>query len=1335
MERGGWNLVFGWTNDAIANKNYSLLKEIFNLLITTPVSIPRLKSNRFPIVIKNFSKDCEDEETRTLCKHVVSRWISIAKSEEKGGEHIHIEHQQLPPVASQSQIHQQLVIPADLDAAAASTMNINTDHLLTIDPASVTAMLPSHEGVDGGVGNQTLMDLDFSHTDLANIDLTGTDFASFDILNKMVADGHNLEETISGGVIQHPQLHQQQEIIIHQQQHQIQPSSAPISVIQHAPPPQHQHQHQQQQLIHMVPHQQQIIYDPHQHLQQHQQVITHPQQQQVMVTQNAPTQNIIHLTSSNVNSHPQIQVLHQPQQQHMQQVTVPTSTPMTLVPVVQSQNQSPPKIYIKKVGGQTTVVKSFGGDATMTTGVAAPSVGGGGGQFCLMVKDGKNYLVRLKEQQNVMVTSAGNPVTSMVVQQQGPPPPVPDISSKVPPLVAQDNVDGAAGPVKKLKSPKREPQIVSPVNKVPTDIQKTYSKTSSSKDKDAKDKKSSDKDKDHHKDKKSSNHSSSSHKKSRSSSSSSGSSSSASKAAAAAQAKKDKEEEEKRLSEKIRKEKALMKKRQKEADKQKQQSDKDQETLKKLNLMPASSSGGKIPKIPRRSQPGSFADAIGIPGGSEEKADKIKKVNSDKKDKTSDMEQTPVPSSPPKKFYGKPEEEAKEDDKPKERRHKGKVYVSSKSRSDDLVKEMEGGGSTGKSSSSKEKDKKEKDDKEQNNKSSINLGNSIPATPPKISKRLSTDSLEKPGDAKKAKLEQEKQKEKIRKAQAAAITLKESSLFMDAISARAESNKSGKKKRRPSSGGDSKDVPPNPPKNLDDDVMTSEQQSEIPTTPEEDKKPVFNFYRDTLDDEDDDDSIVTAAAVERESGGGEAGVTIKMEEDPSEAGSFTPQENDGKVKSALVLIRPRNRPKKNVRWREEDELREFHFFEMDETERVNVTKQQKDFTELSCNEKLMERSFLKMRQDQDEEHGHLMQQKHQQQWKMMKIIFSTEVLTPPVISTEKGDQEEREKNVLGLFLPPGAILPDTGLEPDVQIPDEKSKEEPIQIPVEDVISITKVCDYRTHSWPDPKGSFALGMMMGGRGGVGYAGMPNRHFPPPPQQQNQMHQVQQPHHQFPGIPPLVVPNPILSPQQLQAPDYNPWSSNLGFSVPPPVGVPPPVTNPPDLVGGFASQFGNMNAATALTMNLGVPPPVAYPPNPFAFPPPAPAALMNGGVVPSGIMDYGTNSNNNSGGRGGNGSNSHHRGGGSRFDNNDRRGGSGRDRSTSRDRDYRDDRGRDSRDKDYRRGDRSGSDRDYRNDRDRQTGNDRNNRDFGRAASGSGRNSKSIKYSSQIILFVF
>lgn len=1330
MERGGWNLVFGWTNDAISNKNYSLLKEIFNLLMTTPVSVPRLKSNRFPIIIKNFSKDCEDEETKTLCKHVVSRWIGIAKSEEKGGEHSHIDHRQQPLLPSQSQVQEQLAIPADLDAAtnATSTMNINTDHLLTIDPASVTAMLPTHEGVDGGVGNQALMDLDFSHTDLANIDLTGTDFASFDILNKMVVEGHNLEETISGGVIQHSQQqHQHQEIIIHNQQQQLQPSSAPISVIQHAPPPQHQLQHQQ--LIHMVPHQQQqIIYDPHQHLQQHQQVITHPQQQQqVMVTQNAPTQNIIHLTPSNVNvnAHPQIQVLHQPQQQqqqHLQQVAVPTSTPMTLVPVVQSQNQSPPKIFIKKVGGQTTVVQSFAGDSAITAGTAAPSVSGGGGQYCLVMKDGKNYLMRLKEQQNVVVTSTGNPVTSMAVQQQqGPPPQVPDSSCKVPPLVTQDNVDGSAGPVKKSKSPKKEPQIVSPVNKVPTDIQKTYSKTSS-KEKDGKDKKSSDKDrdKDHHKDKKSSHHSSSSsssHKKSKSSSS--GGSSSASKAAAAAQAKKDKEEEEKRLSDKIRKEKALMKKRQKEAEKQKQQSDKDQETLKKLNLMSQSSSGGKIPKIPKRSQPGSFADAIGIPGGSEEKADKIKKVNSDKKDKTSDKEQTPpVTSSPTKKFYGKPEEETKEDDKPKERRHKAKVYVSSKSRSDDLVKEMEEGGSAGKSSSSKDKEKKEKDDKEQTNKSSVNLGNSIPATPPKISKRLSTDSLEKPGDAKKAKLEQEKQKEKMRKAQAA-IVLKESSLFMDAISAGAESTKTGKKRRRASSGSDSKDVLPNAntPKFLEDDVMGSEQPSETPTTPEEDKKPVFNFYRDTLDDEDDNDSAIDATAASVESKGGEQGSAVKMEEDPSEAGSFTPQENDGKVKSALVLVRARNRPKKNVRWREEDELREFHFFEMDETERVNVTKQQKDFTELSCNEKLMERSFLKMRQEQDEEHGHLMQQKHQQQWKMVKIIFSTEILTPPVISTEKADQEEREKNVLGLFLPPGAILPDTALEPDVNMSDERAKEEPIQIPVEDVISITKVCDYRTHSWPEPKREYGMGMMIGGRGG--YGGMPPRHFPPPPQQQSQLHPAQQTHHQFPGIPPLVVPNQILSPQQLQAPDYNPWSSNLGFSVPPPVGVPPPVSNPPDLVGGFASQFGGVNAATALTMNLGVPPPVAYPPNPFAFPPPAATALLNGGVGGSGIMDYGTNSNNNIGGRGGNGNNSHHRGGGSRFDNNDRRGGSGRDRdrSTSRDRDYRDDRGRDSRDKDYRRSDRSGSDRDYRNER------DRNNRDFGRGPSGGGRNSKS------------
>lgn len=82
MGRGGWQLIYQWATDAIDNANYPLLKEILNLVMTTPVSIPRLKSNRFPIVLKGYSKACEDKAVRLLCKLVVSRWRRIAAFEE-----------------------------------------------------------------------------------------------------------------------------------------------------------------------------------------------------------------------------------------------------------------------------------------------------------------------------------------------------------------------------------------------------------------------------------------------------------------------------------------------------------------------------------------------------------------------------------------------------------------------------------------------------------------------------------------------------------------------------------------------------------------------------------------------------------------------------------------------------------------------------------------------------------------------------------------------------------------------------------------------------------------------------------------------------------------------------------------------------------------------------------------------------------------------------------------------------------------------------------------------------------------------------------------------------
>lgn len=679
-----------------------------------------------------------------------------------------------------------------------------------------------------------------------------------------------------------------------------------------------------------------------------------------------------------------------------------------------AQVQQAPKIYIKMVDGQRTVV------STQTI-VPASSE-----QLVLIQKDGKNYLMRrISDQPTTIITTTPVPIKEAPVLDTRPTlqnsVDTTDSGKVKAKVVKSDAASSFSNKQPKLKtygSPttKGKPPMMSKDNSV---VQNKKPDTLKPGDKHEKEKKP-------HKEKTSSD----SHKRSKSS----GTSSSSSKAAAAAKM----QAEEEKLREEIRKQKALMKKRAKEAEKQKQQ-EKDQETLRKLNLSSTSPSAAmKIPKIPKKNT--SFVDAIGIPGA--DAVDKIKKVSPDKTSSNKTTEETPVPVSP-KKFYGKKEEpEVNDADKPKERRHKVKVFISSKSRSEDLLKEMT---ESGKSKSSKEKEKEKEDPKL----TAISLGNSIPAVPPKPTKRLSTDSIEKPGDPKKTKLSEttsgksdkpkESSKDSSKDKKKPGLALKESSLFMDMLNASYETTKPSKRKRRPSTSnekekGDATSPPPEKPLKSpttpkEFEMFPATTNHDGSSTPEEPvKKPFMNFYRDTLNDKsdstDEEEDNESTVKVEKPIVKEEV-ETIDLDAEEG-GGSFTPQENDGKIKSALCLIRPRNRPRKTVRWKDDDELKEFHFFEMDETERVNVTKQ-KDFTELSQHEKAIERSYHRRKEEEEEE-------ERNKQWRLYKIIFSKDALPPAINSAEKEIQEERESTVLGLFLPPGANLPDFPIEPDATIP-------------------------------------------------------------------------------------------------------------------------------------------------------------------------------------------------------------------------------------------------------------------------------------------------------------
>jgi len=497
---------------------------------------------------------------------------------------------------------------------------------------------------------------------------------------------------------------------------------------------------------------------------------------------------------------------------------------------------------------------------------------------------------------------------------------------------------------------------------------------------------------------------------------------------AAEAARKALEEEKLRL--KVREQKQIRDQRKKEIELKVQQ-DKDAETLKALNikLVPPPV---KIPKIPKKTA--SFSDMIGIPGIKEKSSDAKKSSTSrgskeneksKDKDKSKNDAKTDVVLKPDPPAPAAP---------PKERKHRVKVFNTGKSRSLGLLEDIEQ--TLDKSKSGKDKDKEFHD----SGIPDIDIPNSVllGSGPSKPSKRPSLDGLVKPGEAKKPKLdEKEKKREKESKSsdskKSSKTVIMESDMFMNALTASSTTTKPTRSKRRISSSGD---------KDKDKDLLSPSMTAaapaksastkpnlKSPTPDEEPVKPVFNFYRDTLTEDDDPKK----ESPEPDDPADDIKMDITNTPDSPEnpvIDSFTPEENEGKLKSALVILRPKDKPKKFVRWREEDELTHFCYFEMDETERVNVSRpaggaQIRNFAEMKSMERSDERKVIVINkrksllgvEDKMEEKIN---------WKpLTRIDFVRGIPEVPIHSRELLIQEEREKGILGVFYFYKSQIPDT----------------------------------------------------------------------------------------------------------------------------------------------------------------------------------------------------------------------------------------------------------------------------------------------------------------------
>ncbi|BES89146.1 protein phosphatase 1, regulatory subunit 10 [Nesidiocoris tenuis] len=334
------------------------------------------------------------------------------------------------------------------------------------------------------------------------------------------------------------------------------------------------------------------------------------------------------------------------------------------------------------------------------------------------------------------------------------------------------------------------------------------------------------------------------------------------------------------------------------------------------------------------------------------------------------------------------------------------------------------------------------------------------------------------------------------------LGLMESDVFADALTAANPIKDVKKKKRRPSA------TPEPVAKKGDPQPATSPRsQDEV--------KPVFKFYQDTLITSEDKKDRIDEADEDVK-----PGVKAKKEKEiEPESGPLSKEELEDEVakaeeaidevlkqeskknmereknrlaKGVLVYVKKKTALKKSVMWKPDSELESVRFFELDETERVNVTK---NFTDMKNMERFNERNALRKLASEDR-----MEEKIAWRTPVPIELPPGTVIVPGKNSIEKGIQHARERTTLQAIYFNKNMIPDSPAEPDLEI---HAATEPAIIPLEDQNGNEgSVISYKDKPWPEPKsyepnpifmkqqqmltdeaGPMGVGPMMGGPMGV------------------------------------------------------------------------------------------------------------------------------------------------------------------------------------------------------------------------------------------------------------
>ncbi|XP_029170568.1 serine/threonine-protein phosphatase 1 regulatory subunit 10 isoform X2 [Nylanderia fulva] len=289
------------------------------------------------------------------------------------------------------------------------------------------------------------------------------------------------------------------------------------------------------------------------------------------------------------------------------------------------------------------------------------------------------------------------------------------------------------------------------------------------------------------------------------------------------------------------------------------------------------------------------------------------------------------------------------------------------------------------------------------------------------------------------------------------MMLQESDMFMDALTASTKSKEPRKRKRRTSITKDgSSEAKKQEIANTDNRESTPPPS---PTNVEEKSsvalKPNFKFYQDTLEIEEDKD--------QREKENSEEDLKkdkddLKMfddekdnrDDDDSRSNTPTPEED---------VEEKRKGPKKVLRWK--TDLESIRYFELDETERVNVTK---TFTDMKQMEKQNEREAFQMARKLNNED--LMEERTR--WKpLIPIDQPPPLVEPGKDSKEKDIQYAREKGILQALYFNRSMIPDSAAEPDEER--HHVMTDPKIIPLDDLTGNKESeKDFTSVPWPEPK---------------------------------------------------------------------------------------------------------------------------------------------------------------------------------------------------------------------------------------------------------------------------